>query len=505
MLSELAKLPDESMHCCVTSPPYWNLRSYKTEPQIWGGDPNCAHIFEAGRVRHKGGPQGNGGERVGRDVSAQNQSQHFQTGAFCLNCGAWQGELGLEPTINLYVEHIVQVFREVRRVLRKDGTLWLNLGDSYATNGGHSDSDSDDRRGAYNIGCRPDYRPRVRPRRGKDLDPKRGPSAVGQPFHAARSEGLKQKDLCMIPARVALALQADGWYVRCDIIWHKPNPMPESVTDRPTKAHEYIYLLSKSESYFYDAEAIKEPVAGTAHDRGHGINPKAVLHNQTRRDRAHAGQKSLPTEDVNGVRPRGELKLKPWSGLGERRVKQNVSFSQSVRALVATRNKRTVWTVKTAPYKGAHFATFPPKLILPCILAGTSGKGCCAQCGAPYERVIEKGAALEEWKRACGADANGQYNGKNRKSYQEHKAQEPSTVKARILAGMVERKTVGWGPTCECGSAEIIPCTVLDPFGGSGTTGQVSNDHGRNCILIDLQPEYKDLARERLGLFAAKL
>lgn len=281
-------LADGSVHCCVTSPPYFGLRDY------------------------------------GHD-----------------------GQIGLEETPDAYVQKMVDVFREVRRVLRDDGTLWLNLGDSYFsdTKGSGGPSKKQD----SNAGSR--YAPRKFER-----------------------NGLKPKDLIGIPWRVAFALQADGWYLRQDIIWHKPNPMPESVRDRCTKAHEYIFLLSKSQKYYFDSDAIKEP--------------------SSQPERAGKVERSFSTSD-------------PSSSL-----RQDVG-----RSVIRTdnRNRRSVWTVSTKPFKGAHFATFPPDLIRPCILAG------------------------------CPKDGS-----------------------------------------------------VLDPFGGSGTTAQVALEEGRKAILCELNPEYIALAHKRL-------
>ena len=273
-----------SIDCCVTSPPYYGLRDYGHE-----------------------------------------------------------GQIGLEETPDAYVAKLVAVFREVRRVLRDDGTLWLNLGDSYASDTKGSGSTS--AKQLRNAGSR------FEPRRFK--------------------HGLKPKDLIGIPWRVAFALQADGWWLRQDIIWHKPNPMPESVRDRCTKAHEYIFLLSKSERYHYDADAIAE--------------------------------ESCKRELFGNKRSKGDCGQRGDNGRRDMTRTEN-------------RNKRSVWTVATKPYSGAHFATFPPKLIEPCILAG-----------------------------------------------------------------------------CPAGG------TVLDPFGGSRTTAAVANEHGRNAVLCELNPEYAELARKRSG------
>lgn len=288
--SELQKIPDQSVQTCVTSPPYWGLRDYGHSEQI-----------------------------------------------------------GQEKTPQDFVDTMRHVFAEVRRSLRDDGTLWLNLGDTYAAGGLGGGSPNCKQRTNYGS-CN-----------GVHIEkPRKAPG------------GLKPKDLVGIPWRVALALQSDGWYLRSDIIWAKTNCMPESVSDRPTKSHEYIFLLTKSEHYHYDAEAIAEP---TVCDRMRG----PALH--------------------------GDL------------ISTNGNSGLARRPLAETRNKRSVWTVATTAYREAHFATFPPDLIRPCILAGTK----------------------------------------------------PGDV-------------------------------VLDPFGGSGTTGMVALELGRKAILIELNPEYVSLARQRCSV-----
>ena len=261
-LEVLRGLPSESVHCCITSPPYWGLRDYGVE-----------------------------------------------------------GQIGLKQTLQEYVEALVEVFREVRRVLRLDGTLWLNLGDSYAGSWGSA-------------------------------------------------SGLKPKDLVGVPWRVAFALQADGWYLRSDIIWHKPNSMPESVTDRPTKAHEYIFLLAKSRRYYYDAEAIKEPLA-----RPEELLRKtpAVFGGRNKHDgyrtRKHSGNEYVGT----------------YTG----------------------RNKRSVWTVPTKPFPEAHFAVYPPALITPCILAG------CPVGGTVLDPFAGSGTTLlvatQHHRKSIGIELNPEY------------------------------------------------------------------------------------------------
>ena len=315
----LKTLPDESVHCVVTSPPYWGLRDYGVA-----------------------------------------------------------GQLGLEPTPQEYVERMVEVFAHVGRVLRGDGTLWLNLGDSYAAS----------------------------PKGNLNGQDKSGLTSTRTQEHAPTginklAVGLKPKDLVGIPWRVAFSLQAAGWWLRQDIIWAKPNPMPESVTDRCTKAHEYLFLLAKSERYYFDASAIQEPatvgdnvrnVQGPVESHMPGAPANVGIRRSGNKERKPASARGVPVDTGGRTSGTGSV---PWEG--------------------DTRNKRSVWTVTTQPFKEAHFATFPPALIEPCILAG------CPEGG-----------------------------------------------------------------------------TVLDPFGGAGTTGLVADRHGRNAILIELNPEYAEMARKRI-------
>jgi DNA modification methylase len=356
----LKTLPDELVQCIVTSPPYWGLRDYGTEPQVWGGDADCPHEWGVEGKRHRGGPPGDSPEvNDGRDRSAIAATADIMTGRFCARCGAWRGSLGLEPTPQLYVEHLVEVFAEVHRVLRPDGTLWLNLGDCYATGAGSvGDHPGGGEQGARWRGETTRHRDAKRRQHGQPTENGRGEAQVERTralrdgSHAGKHvamaamgpmtqpnrmpiPGLKPKDLVMIPARAALALQAWGWWVRQDVIWDKQNPMPESVRDRCTKAHEYIFLLTKSERYYFDADAIAEPVAES-----------------TLKDRVDTG-KRRPERGYPGAPSAGQGRL------GDK----------------PTRNKRSVWRVPTQPFKEAHFATFPPALIEPCILAGAPKLG----------------------------------------------------------------------------------------------------------------------------------
>lgn len=286
--SVLAALPAQSFQCCVTSPPYYGLRDYGVD-----------------------------------------------------------GQIGREKTPDEYVAELVAVFREVRRVLRDDGVLWLNLGDSYAAGGLGAGSGKQ----LTNVGA--------------NIPPKKAPA------------GMKPKDLIGVPWMVAFALRADGWYLRSEVIWAKPNPMPESVTDRPTKAHEQVFLLSKSPRYFYDADAIREEISASTYERW-GDDPKRVRQNGVPTYGKIDGGNSC------GVNPNG-------------------------------RNARSIWTITTKPFRGAHFATMPPELAEKCIKAGSA-----------------------------------------------------------------------------------VGDSVLDPFGGAGTTGLVAGRLGRNAVLVELNPAYAEIAKARL-------
>ncbi len=398
-------LPDESVHCVVTSPPYWGLRDYGLPPLVWAGAADCDHAWGDELVTHQRGSVGDhstldGGLQAG----GAGRLQAAQQGQFCPRCAAWRGCLGLEPTPELYVAHLVLLFREVRRVLRTDGTLWLNLGDSYqASKGysGHGGLEFQQRRAqsglsfsnpAAHVGGPGRIRPQDRP-------------------HPV----LKPKDMVGIPWRVVFALQDDGWWLRSDIIWHKPNGMPESVTDRPTKAHEYLFLLTKSERYFYDADAIRRP------------HKEASLRRQARAS-GDPHSLSRPRPNIRGLRTALEA-LDEGHGLHP-----------------AGRNRRTVWTIPTASYSGAHFATFPPALVKPCIEAGASARGVCPTCGAPWERVVERQFVPQaDVSAARGVRGS---NGQKRPAFDAW---------AGCPRGTTRATTVGWLPSCACYGTRDVP------------------------------------------------
>lgn len=317
-----------SCQTCVTSPPFFGLRDYGTAE--WsGGLLDCDHV-------HNRGVQGKTGQRADRTFTGKSIYR-----AECGKCGAIRvdSQIGLEESPAAYVAELVKVFREVHRVLADDGTLWLNLGDSFNADG------------------RNGHGTRVGFKQGTNRA-----SATGEDNCRPSDDALKPKDMIGIPWRVAFALQADGWYLRSDIIWTKPNAMPESVTDRPTKSHEYIFLLSKNEKYYYDAEAIAEPSVST-HGSGNGFKRQARLSYLGSDGEARGNDEPWEPTSKRPSAKRGEFNGKTEAMADECR--------NAFRAVVDERNARSVWTINTKPYPGAHFATFPPELPARCIKAGS--------------------------------------------------------------------------------------------------------------------------------------
>lgn len=374
VLERLRELPDCSVQCCVTSPPYWGLRDYGVE-----------------------------------------------------------GQIGLEASPDEHVAKLVEVFREVRRVLRDDGVLWCNYGDAHmAAQGGRQSA----------AGLLPTTSKRT------TSSPWNGQRGNTDKVISARRSDLKPKDLIGLPWMLAFALRADGWWLRSDIVWHKPNPMPESVTDRPTRAHEYVFLLSKAARYYYDAEAIRDMA----------LQPEG-------RPRLTAQHKQAALE-------------------------QNQTGTLGTNCGASTRNARTVWTINPQPTPEAHFATFPEALAERCIKAGTSQHGACPKCGAPWERVVES-----------TYDRQGRTTNGPRSTERRHE-----TAGFDVRAVKISN-TVGWFPTCDCGAIAgthaqpyaARPCVVIDPFAGSGTTLLVAERLGRDSIGIELNPAYVEIAKQRIS------
>jgi DNA modification methylase len=486
VLDTLKDLPEGSVQMAATSPPYWGLRDYGGEPQVWGGDSECEHQWGDPDRRNPVPPakrQCSGCGRFGTtdwatdsetttvcshckietehdDVETRGiqigvkdtgntenwttrTSQIPYTGG-CGLCDAWKGHLGLEPTPDLFVAHLVIIFREVRRVLRDDGVLWLNLGDSYNNRSVARPSSHQGGLGFDNDSISTSWSDHTK---------------SGLTRGSLTTGGLKEKDMVGIPWMVAFALRADGWYLRSDIIWSKPSCMPSSVRDRPTKNHEYVFLLTKSPRYFYDHNAIREPLAGERHAPGNK-GRKGVL----MQERWNQGVSTDPSADPDRV----------WGNAGGR-------------------SKRTVWTINPKPYKGAHFATWPEALVEPMVKAGSSAYGCCSECRAPYVRRVERTVPVD-----AGRSDESQYmKGKDGIIGRAHDAHRLLGQAYQNQLDANPLKTVGWDATCEC-DADVVPCTVLDPFSGSATTGAVAMRLGRNYIGCDLQGDYIDLAEARL-------
>lgn len=336
-------LPAQSVHCVVTSPPYYGLRDYGTAS--WkGGSDECGHV----EIQDTSTSSTLANSKNGIAPKNTLLMTKRQYKSKCAKCGAMRidKQIGIEETPEAYVSKLVDVFRAVHRILRDDGTVWLNLGDSYAGSGG-----SGNQFGQIEKGLNP-YK------------------QTGKPINI----GLKPKDLIGIPWRVAFALQADGWYLRQDIIWHKPNPMPESVTDRCTKSHEYIFLLSKNEHYYYDNEAIKE-------------------------------QSNYSWNSAVGFSPNGQRANTDYEGLAKQNQFNGTKTHTDEER--TGRNKRSVWTVATKPYTEAHFATYPVKLIEPCILAG------CPESGTVFDPFSGSGTtglvAMSNNRNYIGTELNPEY------------------------------------------------------------------------------------------------
>ena len=388
-------LRDASVQCCVTSPPYWGLRDYGVT-----------------------------------------------------------GQLGLERTPEAYVDKMVECFREVRRVLREDGTLWLNMGDTYLAgkprnqevceSGGMRWSNEQSRTRGNGAGQRIGHRSSFRRDRMERQD---------HPHKSAPA--LKPKDLVGIPWLLAFALRADGWYLRSEITLCKRNPMPESVTDRPTSATEKLFLLTKSARYFYDSDAVREAYL-----------PQSVVRSQ------YASQHTGPRKTLH---------------FPEHSDKRDPSAPDGIPCNPHGRNLRNWWEYVSTPFPDAHFATFSPELPKRCILAGTSERGACAKCGAPWERMTDREfVPQQDVSRERGVrGAAGQ------------KPMDASNGLEGFPRGTTTHTTIGWRPACAC-NAPTVPCVVLDPFGGSMTTVAVAEGLGRRGIGMDLKPEYLAMGVKRV-------
>lgn len=372
-LESLKQLPSDLVQCVVTSPPYFGLRSYGTDPQLWGGDPNCEHTWVETAPRRL---------RTEKDVKNPNTIQNANKGAncalkptrACTICDTWEGELGHEPTPEQFVKNLVSIFKEVKRVLRPDGVCLVNLADTYWA--------------------------------GKTK--------------ASKHATIKPLDLCMVPQRFAIAMQEDGWYVRSEIIWDKRNMcMPESVNTRCTRAHEQIWQFTKSPDYFWDDFAIRDY--------------------------------------VDGGDPFGA-------------------------------NKRDVWTLKPTKFDGEHYAGYPIQLPEFGIKVGSSQKGRCSICNAPYERLVER---VSKERYELDPQDERYRPARYESKYDALKGSEGTGMR---YSQLTEK---GWQPTCKC-KGVILPSIVMDIFNGSGTTGLAAVQNGRSYIGLELNPEYVTMSKERI-------
>ncbi len=512
----LKGFPENFFHCAVTSPPYFGLRKYDGGAAIWDGDAKCEHEWVAHYQLPKGGRNlpdnmpNTGGNRVQQLVDSPRFGVHS---SFCRRCGAWRGQLGAEPTPDLYISHLVQICQEVKRVLRKDGVFWLNIGDSWCGYKGdnylrHPESS--------------------RLQAGTSV-----PSChfVGTP----QTTGLKPLDMILIPSQIAIALRADDWYVRSMVVWSKNNPMPESVNGwrweehrvsqcprcmslssfknrvckicdwrkpsnrgeteawwaetgqqehsedggfrsdsffvdcpgcpkcshsdgyilrkgswRPTDSYEFILMLTKTNNYYSDREAVLE----------RGVYPPGESR------QGGDWHKSM----MSGSRTTEGLHNKEWIGNGGR-------------------NLRSVWSFPTRPGKFNHYAAYPPRLPETCIRSSTSEKGCCPACGAPWARVVDKGFTMHN--KATGSQyAKG--TSANRLALLRQSAREQGEEYSHLS------RTTGWRPTCSCSTSDLIPCRILDPFSGAGTTALAAERLGLDSFSIDTSAEYIELSKVRL-------
>lgn len=384
-LETMKQWPDECVDMCVTSPPYFGLRDYKAD-----------------------------------------------------------GQIGLEETPEQYVEKLVAVFREVRRVLKKDGTCWVNLGDSYNGSGKASGRTWED-------GKVPNMSTKQNSNNGSIISGK------------TNIAGLKPKDLLGIPWMVAFALRADGWYLRQDIIWNKPNPMPESMTDRCTKAHEYIFLLSKNQSYYYDHETIKEPSVDYESLKGRSFRGRTSIYEEGAMPAKKCGKNSRIFQDRDPNHPE------------DRKDAENKTYP--------TKNKRSVWTVTVnKPIKAAHFAMYPLELIRPCIKAGCP-KWVCPKCGKARRRIVEKTPVPKDCytdtSKPSEISAVGNHAVGFGQKYQDFMNENPP-------------KTIGWSD-CGC-NAGFNGGIVLDPFMGGGTSATVATQEGCNFIGCEINPDNIEIA-----------
>jgi len=538
-LDVLRRLPAKSVQCVVTSPPYFGQRDYGLEQCVWDAADGCKHTWGS-LVKGKSQSGSLEGSTLDGAPPGKERRPEWES-AFCLHCGAWRGSLGHEPTPDLYIRHLVEIFREVRRVLKDNGVCWIVAGDSYSGSG----------KGQMGNG-----------QHSQEHGTKQGTSAGtlvgGLPTGYT---GLKPKDLIGVPWRLAFALQQNGWYLRSDVIYAKTNCMPESLNGwrwerhrikvspsaraagnsahslaheglrppqgardgrnfvshasewqdclgcskcspndgyvlrkgswRPTRSHEYIFMLAKSSEYFGDREAVKEPLAASSIRR----IEQSSFDEQTGGDKDYGATGVNPSRSARkalenlAVRYRSSGNKERKTGDGSRsRVNDHLGSSIPWQGDESGRNKRDVWWLSTKPFAGPHYAAFPESVAETPILSSTSEKGNCSKCGAPWVRTVEKGDLEEHPQRQNRAVRNVGNLPMGGVGY---------SLDGGTLGLVQELHTTGWRPTCSC-STDPEPAIVLDPFVGSGTTGIVAKKLGRRFVGIDLSEAYCEMATRRI-------
>jgi site-specific DNA-methyltransferase (cytosine-N4-specific) len=468
-LDWLRTLPDDSVHCWVTSPPYYGLRDYGTA--TWeGGDPGCDHRARTGAEVETGcvaastlcGPT---------DPQRAAREARFAFRGSCGKCGARRvdEQIGAEPTPGEYVERMVEVMREARRAMHPSGCLWLNLGDSYAAGKtGRADHGSGD----------------PTSRLGPTRDGLPGGTPMGPVRQRPAPAGTKSKDLLLIPTTVAAALRADGWYLRSACPWVKRNPMPESVDDRPGTGCEWVFLLAKRPDYFFDMEAVKRPAVIAADGRDQYQTPSSRKHSADRNDAA------------------GLTSIGFGCSEGGRNLRTSDLWFDSVGMLLAGDDpypELVGFDVTPERYKGAHFAVMPTRLVEPCVLAGTSARGVCPSCGEPWVRQVERS------RQATRPGTDSKVNKQDQATGRHDQVGFNARWKAAEVGNRDPQRhctvtrTTGWEQGCDCEPAEPIPAVVGDMFTGSGTVARVAVDLGRRFIGCELNEAYHPLIRRRLA------
>ncbi len=422
-----------SVQTSITSPPFFGQRDFGTR-HWFGGDPECRHDRKVAHGSFRGGDVA---QATYKTSAASEVGQKAVTHS-CSKCAAWYGQVGQEPDVGMYIDHLVAIFGAVRRVLREDGVCWIEIGDTFnAYNANRGPSPS--------LSGRADH---ARPRFGAG--------------HGLTSSSVPNKSLMLVPQRLALALLEDGWIVRGELVWQKTAGLPESVTDRPTRTHTTILMLAKNPDYFYDHVAVMEPTTGTAHARGSGL---------------------------------GRKEARPGRG-----NKANMSFHTATAQRMALRHCRDVWSLPVGRFPESHTATFPPALPERCIRASTSERGACAKCKAPWRRIAHselRGGNRKTDGSVGRAPSNTKYD---RAMTAGGAAGYRQALRAQGMEVAPPPVTIGWEPTCECGVRETVPCIVLDPFAGSGTTLMVAKQLGRDYVGIELnEREYRPLIERRLA------